>query len=135
MISLIVFGVSYLQFKNTPIYDNYKIEIVNNPVTGQEDIEFVMVGRKVLDCQAKNVYGVATDEHGHEVILDRFTTAYIRNVAPGEQVTNTWSFEKPAELTPGYWRVDMVGDWTCRYFVFTSLETIRNHENILLIVE
>lgn len=135
LICLIVFGVSYIQFKNTPIYDNYKIEIVNNPVTGGEDIEFVMVGRKVLDCQAKNVYGIATNQEGKIVKLDRFTKMYMRNVTPGTQVTNTWSFAKPEDLTPGYWRVDMVGDWNCRHFVFTSLETVRNHENILLIVE
>lgn len=136
LICLIVFGISYIQFKNTPIYDNYKIEIVNNPITGDENIEFVMVGRKVLDCQARNVYGIATSQDGtKEVRLDRFAKMYIRNVTPGEQVTNTWAFEKPAELTHGYWRVDMVGDWSCRHFVFTSLETVRNHENILLIIE
>ena len=136
LISLIVFGVSYLQFKNTPIYENYRIEIVNNPITGDEDIEFVMVGRKVLDCQAKNVYGIATSQDGtKQVKLDQFTHMYMRNIAPGMEVTNNWSFKKPPELTPGFWRVDMVGDWTCRHFIFTSLETIRNHENILLIVE
>ena len=136
LICLIVFGISYIQFKNTPIYDNYKIEIVNNPITGNKDIEFVMVGRKVLDCQAKNVYGIATSQDGSKTVkLDQFTKMYMRNLSVGESVTNSWAFKKPLELTPGYWRVDMVGDWTCRHFVFASLQTIRNHENILLIVE
>lgn len=136
LMCLIVFGISYIEFRNTPIYENYKIEITNNPITGDEDIEFIMVGRKVLNCQAKNVYGIATSQDGNkQVKLDQFTKMYIHNIAPGTDVTNTWAFKKPEELTPGYWRVDMVGDWTCRHFVFTSLETVRNHENILLIVK
>jgi hypothetical protein len=136
LICLIVFGISYLQFKNTPIYSDYKIEIVNNPITGNEDIEFVMVGRKVLNCQAYNVYGVATNREGtQEVILNQFTKTYIRNVSPGTKVTNNWAFSRPAELTSGYWRVDMVGEWECRMWLFSNVKTIRNHENILLIVE
>ena len=136
LICLIVFGVSFLQFKNTPIYDNYKIEIVNNPITGDEDIEFAMVGRKVLNCQANNVYGIATNQDGSkQIILDRFTKTYIRNVSPGETVTNNWAFARPDELSPGIWRVDMVADWTCRFFIFQNVKTVRNHENILLIVE
>ena len=135
LVCLIVFGFSYLQFKNTPIYENYKIEITNNPVTAGEDIMFAMTGKKMLDCQAKNVYGIAISQDGQEVILDRFVSMYNRNVAKGQTVTNSWSFAKPAEITPGYWRVDMLGEWTCRMWIFTSVETIRNHENILLIVE
>ena len=136
LICLIVFGVSFLQFKNTPIYENYRIEIVNNPITGDEDIEFVMVGHKVLDCQADKVYGVAVSKDGSkEVILDQFTRIYMRNVSPGTKVTNDWAFARPAELTPGIWRVDMVGHWHCRFLMFTSMETIRNHDNILLIVK
>ena len=136
LVCLIVFGFSYLQFKNTPIYQNYKIEITNNPVTENEDIMFVMTGKKMLDCEAKNVHGIAINQDGTvEVILDQFTSAYNRNVTKGETVTNSWSFAKPAEITPGIWRVDMVGEWTCRMWIFTSVETIRNHENILLIIE
>ena len=136
LMCLIIFGVSYLQFKNTPIYENYKIEITNNPITEGKDIKFAMVGRKLLDCQAHNVYGIAVSQDGSKtVILDRFTSMYKRNVAKGETVTNSWSFEKPKELSPGYWRVDMIADWTCRMWIFTSLETVRHHDNILLIVE
>ena len=136
LVCLIVFGFSYLQFKNTPIYQDYKIEITNNPVTENEDIMFAMTGEKMLDCQADKVYGVATSQDGTvEVILNQFTNTYIRNVKKGTVVTNSWSLHKPEEITPGYWRVDMVGEWTCRMWIFTSVETIRMHENILLIVE
>jgi hypothetical protein len=136
LITIIVFGAFYLQFKNTPIYENYKIEITNNPITGNEDIEFAMVGRKVLDCQAEQVYGIATSQDGtKEVVLDQFTKTYMRNVTPGLTVTNNWAFARPPELTPGLWRVDMVGHWHCRFFIFSSTETIRNHENILLVVK
>ena len=134
--SLIIFGVTYLQFKNTPIYENYTIEITNNPITDGEDIKFAMVGRKLLDCQATHVYGVAVNQSGtKEVILDRFISMYKRNVKKGELVTNSWSFAKPDELTPGIWRVDMVGHWKCRMLMFASEETIRNHDNILLVIE
>ena len=135
LICIIIFGIEFLIFKNTPIYENYTIEIVNNPITGNNDIEFAMVGKKVLDCQANNVYGIATNNQGDEIILDQFTRTYIRNVKPGETVTNNWAFAKPKALTPGIWRVDMIGTWTCRFFIFKNQETIRNHENILLIVK
>lgn len=134
LICLIVFGISYLQFKNTPIYESYRVEIVNNPITGDTDIEFVMVGKKTLNCQANKIYAVATNEHGEEVILDRFSRTHIRNVTPGEAVTNNWAISRPADLHAGIWRVDMVGHWECRFFVFKSQEIIRNQENILLIV-
>jgi hypothetical protein len=135
LVCLVVFGVTFLQFKNTPIYQDYKIEITNNPITGDEHIEFAMIGKKNLDCQADHVYGVAYNDKDQEVILDQFATMYTRNVSPGKFVTNSWSFVRPSDLTSGIWRVDMVGEWTCRYFVFTNYETIRNHDNILLIVE
>jgi len=133
--SLIVFGVTYLKFKNTPIYENYRVEIVNNPITGDKNIEFVMVGKKTMNCTANKIYAVATNSQGDEVILDRFVKTHIRNVSIGDSVTNNWTLAKPDELHPGVWRVDMVGHWECSYFVFSSKEVIRNQENILLIVE
>jgi len=136
LVCLIVFGFKYLEFKNTPIYQDYKIEITNNPVTEGEDIMFAMTGEKMLDCQADKVYGIATSQDGTvEVKLDKFTSMYTHNVKKGQKVTNSWSLHKPAEVTPGYWRVDMVGHWTCRMWIFTSMETIRWHDNILLVVE
>jgi len=135
LVALIVFGVQWLIFKNTPIYENYRVEIVNNPVTGEEDIEFVMVGKKTLNCQANSIYAIATSTSGKEVVLDKFVKTHIRNVTPGKSVTNNWTIAKPSGMEPGVWRVDMVGHWKCRYFVFTTTETIRNHENILLIIQ
>jgi len=135
LVALIVFGVQWLIFKNTPIYESYRVEIINNPVTGDEDIEFAMVGKKLLNCQASKVYAVATSIDGTEVILDQFTKIHIRNLPPGESVTNNWSIAKPKDMAPGIWRVDMVGHWECRYFVFKTSEVIRNHENILLVIK
>lgn len=132
---LIVFGVSYLKFKNTPIYESYRVEIINNPITGDKNIEFVMVGKKTLSCQANKIYAVATDTKGNEVVLDQFVKTHIRNTAIGENVMNNWTLAKPVNMQPGIWRVDMVGHWECRYFVFHSKEVIRNQENILLIIE
>lgn len=133
LICLIVFGVNYLIFKNTPVYSDYTIEIVNNPVTGEEDIQFAMVGTKKLECVANNVYGIAYGKET-QVRLDQYTKAYIRDIKPGETVTNTWSYKKPLELQPGIYRVTMFGDWTCRMWVFKETTT-RTYENILLIVE
>lgn len=134
LMCLIVFGVTYIQFKNTPIYENYSIEIINNPVSQGEDIKFVMVGTKVLSCTAKNVYGLAyNDEQGTVVKLDRFTQMYIHNTPIGEDITNRWAFAMPAELAPGNWRVDMVADWECRFWMFKE-KTTRTFGNILLIV-
>jgi len=136
LICLIIFGVKYIEFKNTPIYQNYKIEIVNNPITNDENIEFGMSGEKMLDCQATKVYGIAVNQAGtKEVILDQFASMYTRNVLKGKGVTNGWAFVKPKELTSGTWRVDMVAHWDCRLFIFTTSNTIRHHDNILLIVE
>lgn len=135
LLCLVIVGAQYLIFKNTPIYESYRVEIVNNPITGDEDIEFVMVGKKTLNCTANKIYAIATDIDGNEVILDRFTRTHIRNVTPGESVTNNWAIARPPELHSGIWRVDMVGHWECRFFIFKENEIIRNQENILLVVE
>ena len=36
----IIFGVTYMSFKNANVFQDIKIEITNNPVTGNSDIEF-----------------------------------------------------------------------------------------------
>lgn len=133
LVTLIVFGVQYLIFKNTPVYEDYKIEIINNPITGNEDIEFAMVGRKLLDCQATNVYGIAYSD-SKEVLLNEYTKAYTRGVKPGETVTNAWSYRKPKELTTGVYHVTMYGDWNCRFWIFNETTT-RSYDNILLVVQ
>ena len=133
LITLIVFGVQFLIFKNTPVYEDYKIEVINNPITGEDDIQFAMVGRKLLDCQATNVYGMAYGEN-REVRLDRYTKAYIRNIAKGEVAMNSWSYAKPEDLTTGIYHVTMFGDWNCRFWIFNETTT-RSYDNILLVVE
>jgi hypothetical protein len=132
LVTLIVFGVQYLIFKNTPVYENYSIEIINNPITGNDDIQFAMSGQKMLDCQAHNVYGIAYGE-GKEIKLDQYTKAYIRNVTKGENVLNAWSYRKPEELTTGVYHVTMFGDWDCRFWIFNETST-RSYDNILLVV-
>ena len=132
LITLIVFGVQYLIFKNTPVYETYTIEIINNPITGNDDIEFAMAGRKLLDCFATNVYGVAYGED-KEVRLDQYTKAYTRGIKPGETVTNAWSYRKPEDLTTGIYHVTMFGDWDCRFWIFNETST-RSYDNILLVV-
>ena len=136
LVCLIVFGVSYLQFKNIPIYSDYTIEVINNPVTQGKDIYFAMVGTKTLDCQTSKVYGLAYNDQNYDtpIRLDRFTQAYIRNISPGQTVTNHWKLAMPDEMKPGIWRVDMIGDWTCHFWVFKE-KTTRSYDNILLIVE
>jgi len=133
LVTLIVFGVQYLIFKNTPVYEDYKIEIINNPITGNDDIQFAMVGRKLLECQATNVYGVAYSED-KEIRLDQYTKAYTRGIKPGETVTNAWSYRKPKELTTGIYHVTMYGDWNCRFWIFRETTT-RSYDNILLVVK
>ena len=133
MICLIVFGIQYLIFKNTPVYEDYSIEIVNNPITKEKDIQFVMAGTKVLNCQVSNVYGVAYG-NDKEIVLNQYTKAYIRNIQKGETVTNRWHYAVPEDLTPGVYRVTMYGDWTCRFFIFSET-SVRSYDNILLVIE
>lgn len=134
LMCLIIFGVTYIQFKNTPIYENYSIEIINNPVTEGEDIRFAMVGVKTLSCTALNVYGIAyNDFRDKQVKLDKFTQMYIHNTSIGKNVTNRWAFKMPNDLTHGTWRVDMVADWDCRFWFFRETTT-KTFSNILLVV-
>jgi hypothetical protein len=131
---LVVFGVNYLIFKNTQPYQNLVMEIVNNPVTDTDDIHFAMAGTKILECIVDSAYGIATNNEGDNVVLKEFTEQYIRNVPVGESVTNTWKMRKPDELQTGIWRVDVIGDWRCMFWVFEETKT-RSYDNILLVVE
>ena len=134
LVFLVVFGVNYLIFKNTQPYENLVMEIVNNPVTKEEDIHFAMAGTKVLPCIVSKVYAIAYNNGGEKVYLTEFTEQYIRNVSVGESVTNSWKMRRPNELHEGIWRVDIVGDWNCRFWVFEETKT-RTYDNILLIAE
>lgn len=134
LICLVVFGINYLIFKNTQPYENLTMQVVNNPVTNQEDIHFAMAGTKVLNCIVSKAYGIAYNNAGEEVYLTEFTEQYIRNVPVGESVSNSWKMRKPDELHSGVWRVDIIGDWTCAFWVFEETRT-RSYDNILLVVE
>lgn len=134
LVCLIVFGINYLIFKNTQPYENLIMQVVNNPVTKQEDIHFAMAGTKVISCIVSKVYGIAYNNSGNKVYLTEFTEQYIRNVSVGESVTNSWKMRRPKELHDGVWRVDIIGDWTCRFWVFEETKT-RTYDNILLIAE
>lgn len=134
LISLIVFGASYIYFKNTPIYSDYKIEITNNPINQHKDIDFSMSGIKQLSCTANNVYGLAVrKKDGLTVKLDNFLKMYTHNVTPGVVVSNTWTLENPG-LEPGTYRVTMISEWTCIHWIFKDTTT-RSHDSILLYVE
>jgi hypothetical protein len=134
MITLIVLGVSYLSFKNAFVFQDIKIEIVNNPITGHKDIDFMMIGSKKFECNSTAVYGVAYDDSNRRIVLDRFTKSYVRNTRPGEPIPNNWSLAAPDELTPGDWRVSMTGEFECNYLIFTQYKS-QTFDNILLVIE
>lgn len=133
MITLITLGISYMSFDNAFVFQDIKIEIINNPVTGEE-IEFAMIGSKKYECASTRVYGTAYDRDHKMITLDRFTKQYVRNTRPGEAVPNTWSLQKPKDLHPGEWRVSMTGEFTCNHLIFQTAK-IQTYDNILLIVE
>ena len=133
MITLITLGVAYMRFDNAFVFQDIKIEITNNPVTGTE-IEFAMIGSKKYECNSTRVYGTAYDEDNYKITLDRFTRQYVRNTRPGETVPNTWSLQKPEEMYPGSWRVSITGDFVCNHLIFQTEKT-QTYDNILLTVE
>ena len=136
VVTLIVLGVAYLSFKNAFVFQDINIEITNNPITGDKDIEFAMIGYKKHECASKAVYGVAYAEDGsHSHKLDAFSKQYIRNTRPGESVPNSWSMEVPDDMREGgRYRVSMTGEFVCNYLIFTQHKT-QTYDNILLIVE
>jgi hypothetical protein len=133
MITLITLGISYISFDNAFVFQDIKIEIVNNPVTGEE-IEFAMIGSKKYECASTRVYGTAYDQDHNMITLDRFTKQYVRNTRPGEAVPNTWSLQRPKDLHPGDWRVSITGEFTCNHLIFQTTK-IQTYDNILLVVE
>lgn len=132
----IIFGVTYISFKNASVFQDIKIEITNNPITGTEDIEFSMIGYKRYECNSKRVYGIAYAEDGsHTHNLDAFTKQYIRNVRPGQPLPNNWSMERPADMVHGgRYRVTMTGEFVCNHWIF-QVPKIQSYQNILLIAE
>jgi len=132
----IIFGVTYMSFKNANVFQDIKIEITNNPVTGNSDIEFSMMGYKRYECNSSAVYGVAYAEDGsHSHKLDAFTKQYTRNTRPGETLPNMWSMERPEDMyLGGRYRVTMTGEFVCNHWVF-QVPKIQSYQNILLIAE
>ena len=120
-------------FDNAFVFQDIKIEIINNPVTGEE-IEFAMIGSKKHECASTRVYGTAYDQDHNMITLDRFTKQYVRNTRPGEAVPNTWSLKMPNKMTQGDWRVSITGDFLCNYLIFQT-EKSQTYDNILLVVE
>jgi hypothetical protein len=136
MITLIVLGVAYLSFKNAFVFQDIKIEIVNNPVENSRDIEFMLIGYKKHECNSTAVYGVAYAEDGsHSHVLDLFTQQYTRNVSPGEEMPNQWSMKVPEDMKQGgIYRVSMTGEFICNYLIFQQ-EKSQTYDNILLEVD
>jgi len=135
MITLIAFGVSYLQFQNAFVFHDIKIEVTNNPVSVSEDIQFMMIGSKRHECNSKRVYGKAYSADNSIVVkLDKFTQQYVHNTKAGDLIPNQWAMAKPVGIRPGEWRVSMTGDFDCNYLIFTS-EKSQTYDNILLIIE
>ena len=132
MITLITLGISYISFSNAFVFQDIKIEIINNPVTGEE-IEFAMIGSKKYECASTRVYGVAYKDD-NKLVLDKFTKQYVRNTRPGENVPNTWSLQKPKDMHPGNWRVSITGEFKCNHLIFQTTK-IQTYDNILLVVE
>ena len=132
MVTLVTLGISYMQFDNAFVFQDIKIEITNNPVTGEE-IEFAMMGSKKHECASTRVYGIAYNDD-NKLTLDKFTKQYVRNTRPGEAVPNTWSLQRPKDMIPGDWRVSITGEFKCNHLIF-QIEKIQTYDNILLVVE
>ena len=131
----IIFGVTYLSFKNANVFQDIKIEITNNPITNNNDIEFMMMGYKPYECASTQVYGVAYADDGHSHVLDKFTKQYTRNTRPKENVPNQWSMAVPEDMiVGGEYRVSMTGEFVCNHWIF-QVPKVQTYSNILLIVE
>ena len=131
----IIFGVTYVSFKNASVFQDIKIEITNNPITNNNDIDFMMMGYKPYECASTRVYGVAYAEAGHSHVLDKFTKQYTRNTRPRENVPNQWSMSVPEDMiVGGEYRVSMTGEFVCNHWIF-QVPKVQTYGNILLIVE
>ena len=135
MVIIITLGIMYMSFDNAFVFQDIKIEVVNNPIENHNDIEFMMIGTKKHECASTQVYGIAYHDDGHIHRLDRFTKQYTRNTRPGEPIPNQWSMAVPNDmLHGGEYRVSMTGDFVCNYLIFQT-EKSQTYDNILLIVE
>jgi len=135
MITLISLGVMYMSFDNAFVFQDVKIEVVNNPIEQHDDIEFMMIGSKKFECNSTKVYGIAYSDDGHMHRLDKFTKQYTRNTSPGIAKPNQWSMAVPDDMIiGGEYRVSMTGVFTCNHLIFQTEKT-QTYDNILLIVK
>ena len=135
MVIIITLGIMYMSFDNAFVFQDIKIEVVNNPIENHNDIEFMMIGTKKHECASTQVYGVAYSDAGHMHRLDKFTKQYTRNTRPGEPIPNQWSMAVPDDMIiGGEYRVSMTGVFTCNYMIFQTEKT-QTYDNILLIVK
>ena len=108
MVIIITLGIMYMSFDNAFVFQDIKIEVVNNPIEKHDDIEFIMIGTKKHECASTQVYGTAYHKDGHTHRLDKFTKQYTRNTRPGEPIPNQWSMAVPNDMTiGGEYRVSM----------------------------
>jgi len=134
LMTIIVLGIAYMSFNNAFVFQDVKIEIVNNPIEQHDDIEFMMIGSKKHECNSTEVYGVAYHKDGHTHRLDKFTKQYTRNTRPGEPIPNQWTMAVPNDMMAGgEYRVSMTGNFVCNYLIFQT-EKSQTYDNILLIV-
>jgi hypothetical protein len=135
MVTIITLGIMYMSFDNAFVFQDVKIDIVNNPVDKHDDIEFMMIGSKKFECASTEVYGVAYHKDGHTHRLDKFTKQYTRNTSPGIARPNQWSMAVPEKMKHGgEYRVSMTGVFTCNYYIFQTEKT-QTYDNILLVVD
>lgn len=137
LLCLIIFGISYLKFKNANIHEDVQIRVTNNPVLLSQPIHMELVAQKNFSCQSKEMYGIARLTKDNKVIktliLDEFIKSPIKNQKPGT-VVNEWTFNMPEGMTEGNWHIDLVGKANCQNFVFT-LDKKCVYDNILLEVK
>jgi len=135
MVTIITLGIMYMSFDNAFVFQDVKIEVVNNPIEQHDDIEFMMIGSKKFECASTKVYGIAYSDDGHIHRLDKFTKQYTRNTSPGIAKPNQWSMAVPDDMIiGGEYRVSMTGVFTCNHLIFQTEKT-QTYDNILLIVK
>ena len=136
MVTIIGFGVAYMSFDNAFVFQDTKINVVNNPIKKGQDIEFYMVGSKKYECNSTAAYGVAHAVDGsHSYDLTKFTKRYIQNTAPGNRVENGWHMKVPEDMiSGGEYRVSMTGEFECVHLIFKTHKK-QTFDNIYLLVK
>lgn len=137
IVVLIFIGSTYVNFKNSFVYKDVYIEVVNNPVPFGAGIEFEMTARKRYECNSTKVYGLASlvdDDKSRPLLLDVFLRHYVQNSKPSKKMTNSWTLEQHKDMIPGVYRVEMIGEFTCRYLMF-SIDKTQSYRDIHLVLE